>query len=129
MNKPISYVVFIIALITFNLVDAQDVLDSSLLTIDRIYNSKEFKQERERTIQWIENGDAYVIIEKSETGSDELIKYESRNQKRSVFIAAEALTTNNTPLEIKSFTLSPDGNKVLIFNNTSRVWRSYTKGD
>ena len=32
-------------------------------------------------------------------------------------------------LQIESFTLSDDGSKVLIFNNSSRVWRSNTKGD
>jgi len=129
MNKHFTHLALIIGLISFNLLNAQDVLDSSLLTIDRIYNSSEFRQERGSRIQWIEGGDAYVTIERSETGSNELIRYETAKQKRSVFISAEDLSANSDPLEIKSFTLSPDGSKVLIFNNTSRVWRSYTKGD
>ena len=129
MNTTFKFLALIIALLTFNIVIAQEAIDSSLLTIDRIYNSSEFKQERERRIQWIENGDSYVTIEKSEAGADELVRYSTAKQKRSVFIPAEALSVNAKSLEIKSFTLSPDGKKVLIFNNTSRVWRSFTKGD
>lgn len=110
---------------------AQESNDKSLLTLDRIYNSGEFRQERERPIQWIENGDAYVSIEKSATvqGADELVRYTTRNQKRKLFISAEALATKNGALNIESFTLSEDGSKVLIFTNSSRVWRSNTKGD
>lgn len=110
---------------------AQQNSDSKLLTIDRIYNSSEFSQERERSMQWIENGDAYIIIEKSKTvnGADDLVKYTSKTQEKSVFISAEALMVNGKPLQISSFSLSTDGSKVLFFNNTSRVWRSYSKGD
>lgn len=110
---------------------AQKETNTSLLTIDRIYNSNEFSQEFERPMQWIENGEAYIIIEKSNTVSegDDLIKYTSAKQERSVFIGAESLLVNGNPLQISSFSLSDDGTKVLFFNNTSRVWRSYTKGD
>jgi len=110
---------------------AQQETNTSLLTIDRIYNSNEFSQEFERPMQWIENGEAYIIIEKSNTviEGDDLIKYTSAKQERSVFIAAESLLVNGNPLQISSFSLSDDGTKVLFFNNTSRVWRSYTKGD
>lgn len=117
-------------LLTIN-INAQETLDSSLLTIDRIYNSSEFKQERERPIRWIENGNAYIIIEKNEKveNADELIRYDSKTQKRQIFLDAESLMLDGIPFQISDFTLSSDGSKVLFFNNTSRVWRSYTKGD
>ena len=129
MIQHFKYLTLTIALLTISFVNAQHDLDLSILTIDRIYNSSEFKQERERKIQWIENGNAYITIEESKTGSDELVRYSTAKQSRQVFITAEALSANDKAMEIKSFTLSPDGQKVLIFNNTSRVWRSYTKGD
>ncbi len=101
------------------------------LSIDRIYNSKEFKQDYEQKIQWIENGAAYVTIEKSSgpNASDELVRYSSLDQERSLLIAAKELAVNGRPIAIESFSFSPDGSKVLIFNNSSRVWRSFTKGD
>jgi len=123
--------ILVITIAAFNLVVAQQSSDSKLLTIDRIYNSNEFSQEYERPMQWIENGEAYIIIEKSSTinDADELIKYSTAKQEKSTFISAESLQVNSKPLHISSFTLSEDGTKVLFFNNTSRVWRSYTKGD
>jgi len=33
------------------------------------------------------------------------------------------------PLQVRSFSFSEDGNKILIFTNTKRVWRYNTKGD
>lgn len=125
-----KYLIIVIAFLTTKLF-SQESVDSSLLTIDRIYNSTEFKQEHSKRIQWIENGDAYVTLEKSKTinGGFDLVRWTTKSQKRTEFIAAEALVVNGKPLSIEKFTLSPDGSKVLIFNNSSRVWRSKTKGD
>ncbi|NJM80042.1 MAG: prolyl oligopeptidase family serine peptidase [Flavobacterium sp.] len=105
--------------------------NDKLLTIDRIYNSSEFRQEYQSPIQWIENGEAYVIIEKSATNNiaNELIKYTTATQKREVLIASEALQINGKPITIESFSLSLDHSKILIFTNSSRVWRLNTKGD
>lgn len=129
-HKSNSLISFFVLFLSMN-IQAQVLVDSTLLTIDRIYNSKEFKQDRQRPIQWIENGDAYVTIEKSDSlkGADELVHWDSKTQKRSLFIAAEHLINNEKSLKIESFSLSPDGTKVLIFTNSSRVWRSNSKGD
>lgn len=131
MNRKFKYFAFIIALFNFNNVIAQDALDSRMLSLDRIYNSREFSQQSERTIQWIENGDAFITIEKSTNSpnADELIYYKSASQERTSFVPAEALKVNGKPLSIESFTLSSDESKILIFTNSSRVWRSNTKGD
>ena len=120
----------IIFFISSVILSAQEVPDASLLTLDRIH-SDEFLQEKEPKIQWIENGDAYVIIEKSKTiqDADELIRYTSDARDGRVYVAAESLNPGDRQLSIESFTLSPDGSKVLIFTNSSRVWRTNTKGD
>ena len=130
MNKIIKHLIIVFVFITTTL-NAQETENSSLLTIDRIYNSKEFKQESSKSIQWIENGDAYVTLEKSTTTNDafDLVRWTSKTQKRTIFIPAESLIVNGNTINVESFTLSPDGSKVLIFTNSSRVWRSKTKGD
>jgi len=104
--------------------------DPARLTLDRIYNSGEFNVDRARSISWINDGDAFVTIE-NENGNDQLIKYESKSNKRSVFLSAAALTPEGTDqaLNVADFSLSNDESKILIFTNTSRVWRSNTKGD
>jgi dipeptidyl-peptidase-4 len=131
MKFNLKYIYHVFFLCAVTMTFAQQETDNKLLTIDRIFNSNEFSQEFERPMQWIENGEAYVIIEKSNSvsGGDDLIKYTTAKQERSVFISAESLLVNGKPLQISSFTMSDDGSKVLFFNNTSRVWRSYTKGD
>lgn len=101
----------------------------SLLTLERIYNSGEFKGDYQRPISWIEGGDAFITIEKDEAGDDQLIKYQSKNYKSNIYLAAKKLAANGKNLGIEYFSLSPDGSKVMIFTNSSRVWRSNTKGD
>ncbi len=120
----------LLLLFQFFFLVAQETEQKNLLNIDRIY-SGEFSQDYERNIQWIENGEAYMIIEKSNKldGADELIRYESKSQEKSIYVPAEGLRIDSESLSIESFSLSPDGSKVLIFTNSSRVWRSNTKGD
>ncbi len=120
-TNPSLYLGFLFSLITSTLF-AQN---SSLLTLDRIYNLGEFAQERLQPIQWIEYGAAYVTVE----NGNELIRWDSKTLERSVFVPGTALQNDGKPISIESFTLSDDGSKVLIFTNSSRVWRSNTKGD
>ncbi|MCF8233366.1 MAG: DPP IV N-terminal domain-containing protein [Bacteroidales bacterium] len=131
--KKFSLILFLLLSIGVCSLIAQTEQDSSLLTIDRIFASKEFRQDHQPPVQWIENGKAYLIIETSEKVKDakELVRYESKTQEKSIFISAEELIPEgkDEPIAIEDFSLSPDGSKVLIFNNSSRVWRSNTKGD
>jgi len=129
--------ILILFLIIFQATSAQKqstkkVDDDRLLTLDRIY-SGEFRQEYGSRIQWIEDGEAYIIKEQSETleRAADLVRYETASQEKSVFISAENLIPKGTekPLRISSFQISGDKEKVLIFTNTKRVWRSNSKGD
>jgi len=97
----------------------------ALLTLERIYNSGEFAQERLQPIQWIENGAAYVTVE----NGNELVRWDSKSSEKSVFVPGSALQIEGEPITIESFSLSDDESKVLVFTNSSRVWRSNTKGD
>ncbi|SFU52687.1 dipeptidyl-peptidase-4 [Pustulibacterium marinum] len=125
MRKRIIFIcAFVLCLST---IYAQE--NTSLLTLDRIFNSGEFSADYQRPIFWIEDGDAFVTIESDANGNDELIKYESKSYTKSSYLSADKLKANGTNLRIENFTLSPDASKVLIFTNSSRVWRSNTKGD
>lgn len=106
-------------------------VSDSLLTIDRIYNSSEFRGERQGPVFWIDQGEAFVTVEKDEKGQDQLIKYISRSNKKSTYLSSVENTPSghNAALEIEDFSLSPDGSQLLIFTNSSRVWRSNSKGD
>ena len=113
---------------SFNLFAQSD----ATLTLDRIY-SGEFRQEWFTPVQWIENGNAFVRMEPSESwgGYYDLVRYDSKTQDRSLYIAADDIVVDGKekPVDIESFTLSEDGSLALLFANSSRVWRSNTKGD
>jgi dipeptidyl-peptidase-4 len=123
----------ILAVVPFTVHAQQAPADSGLLTIDRIYNSMEFRREFTPEIYWINGGEAYIVSEPAEKDKSwhDLVKYETKTQARSLYLPAEKLIPpgDSVPLDIEEFTLSVDETRVIIFTNSSRVWRSNTKGD
>lgn len=122
------------AIICFALpVISQSPADSSLLTVDRIFGSMEFRQQSVRGVHWLKAGDAYITSEPSQKNrsQDDLVRIEAGSQKLTAFLPADKLIPSgqSNPINIEQFTLSPDESKVLIMTNSSRVWRSNTKGD
>ena len=106
--------------------------DPGLLTIDRIFNSGEFSGDRTGPMQWLDDGTGYTALEFTEDNSGrELVKYDIKSSKRGVLVAAGEFIPEGEerPLRVSSYTWSPDGSDILIFTNTSRVWRRNDKGD
>jgi len=126
MRHRISCTVLIVSLIAL----VGEAQDKSLLDIDRIYSSVEFTQQHLQPYQWIDHGDGYIVKEKTLRGS-ELVRYDSKSMEKSSFLSVDQLRPSpaEKPIEIESYSLSPDQSKVLIFNNSERVWRTNTKGD
>ncbi len=103
-----------------------------LLTLDRLYNSSEFRQEWFGQTEWFNNGDSYTKIEWSEENKGfEIALYETKTGQRSVLVTTKQLTPKgkDQSLRIASYSWSKDQRKLLIFTNTKRVWRTNTKGD
>jgi len=107
--------------------------DASILTLERIYSSNEFRQERFGPARWLEDGSGYTTLERSKTQENgrDIVKYKPSSGKRKVIIPASRLIPQgeSVPLRIANYTWSPDGKKLLIFTNTRRVWRANTRGD
>ncbi|HEY6805313.1 MAG TPA: S9 family peptidase [Pyrinomonadaceae bacterium] len=84
-------------------------------------------------VQWEENGGGYLSLEPSKTQKDamDIVRYDAMSGERSVKVPAEKLTPSGSAeaLSIEEFTFTPDEQKVMIFTNTARVWRSNTRGD
>jgi len=102
--------------------------DKTLLSIDRIYASNEFRQGYHPPIKWIENGEAYITLDRK---SGDFIRYETFTQEQSVYLAVKTLISgkDKKAIRVENFTLSNDESKILIFTNSKKVWRSNTKGD
>ena len=112
---------------------AQEQIDSNELTLDRIFNSGEFRQEYFGAYKWLGDGEFYTTLEKSDSieRAKDIIKYDTKSGKREVLINAVQLIPDGkeNPLMVSEYNWSEDLSKLLIFTNTARVWRSHTRGD
>ena len=99
----------------------------------RMFASAEFAPQRFGPARWIENGTAYTTVEKSAADSDasDIVRYEAATGNRSVYVSARQLVPSGASeaLDVDDYAWSADGNLLLLFTNTQRVWRQNTRGD
>ncbi len=84
------------------------------------------KKAKSGDIKWAKSGNAYYEVE---NGSIVLTELPSFSKKTIVPREKLADKTEGVYVTIKGFSFSDDGNKVLIFTNSKRVWRYQTRGD
>lgn len=83
-------------------------------------------------MNWLKDGERYSRLEpNSETGGMDVVAYRAKDNQREVIIPSSMLIDKATgkPIKIRSISWSADNSKVLIYNNTQRVWRYDTRGD
>ena len=105
---------------------------NKILTLEEAVGGRMFSSRGAGTVSWLKDGDGYSRLEPNETmGGMDIVRYEAADNRRSVIVPSEKLINKATgkPVEIYSFTWSADNSKILIFNNTKRVWRYNTIGD
>ena len=75
--------------------------------------------------KWTTDGNAYYQVEKGE-----IFKIELPSQNKTTFISKKQLTTpDGKTIVTRSFQLSADGSRALIYTNAKKVWRYPTRGD
>ncbi len=120
-------------LIGFNSSLFAQAADTTLLTLERIFSSRDFEGERFGPARWLEDGSGYTTLEISANpkfGKD-IIRYEPLSGRRDFLVPAKKLVPvgDSTALAIEDYQWSKDGKRLLIFTNTQRVWRQNTRGD
>ncbi len=104
--------------------------DPSLLTVDSIFT---YRTRSLGPVRWQEDGSGYIALEPSPTRKPavDMVRYDALTGERTVKVSAEKLTPSGAsePLSVEEFSLTSDEQKILIFTNTARVWRSNTRGD
>ena len=104
--------------------------DPSLLTVDSIFT---YRTRSLGPVRWQEDGSGYIALEPSPTKNSavDMVRYDALTGERTVKVSADKLTPSGAaePLSVEEFSLTPDEQKILIFTNTARVWRSNTRGD
>ena len=105
--------------------------DPSMLDLNRIFTQYEFYPDYFGPARWIDEGDGYTTVERSENGGEDIVRYETKTGAKEILIAATDLIPEGAqqPLSIANYDWSDDKSKLLIFTNTARVWRDNTKGD
>lgn len=109
-------------------VSAQD----KKLTVDKVVYENLFPTRGMGAMRWLKDGEGYSRLERNrETGGLDIVRYEASDNRRSVIVPSSLLTDTRTgkPLEIYGYSWSDDNLKLLIFNNTQKVWRYHTRGD
>ena len=83
-------------------------------------------------MNWLKDGERYSRLEtNTETGGTDVVAYRAKDNAREVIIPSSMLVDKTTgkPIAVRSISWSADNKKVLIYNNTRRVWRYDTRGD
>lgn len=122
--------------------DTKNTPPSAQLTVEKIYKDSEFSSDYIGRIRWLADGSGYTAIEDSaaKTTDDkgkeksigkDIVIYNPETLARKVLISAEQLTPKGEekPLAINNYIWSDDKQKLLIYTNSKRVWRSNSRGD
>lgn len=102
------------------------------LTVDQVVNGRLFPVKGMGPMSWLRDGEGYSRLEADPvTGGTSIVRYEAADNRRSVLVPASLLTDPATgaALPVYGYSWSGDNNKLLIFNNTRKVWRYHTRGD
>ncbi|HEV8428200.1 MAG TPA: S9 family peptidase [Pyrinomonadaceae bacterium] len=104
--------------------------DPSLLTVDSLFT---YRTRFLGPVQWQNDGSGYLALEPSPTKKTfvDIVRYDVSTGDRTVKVSTEKLTPPGTtePLAVEEFAMTADEQKLLIFTNSARVWRSNTRGD
>jgi len=130
----------VIALLNLNpsasapLLSAEPPVDDALLTVDRIFGrDDEFKVQDWGPARWMKDGLSYTTLEQSPSfkESKDIVRYNLASGRRDVVVSATNLMARgqSKPLTIEDYAWTDDGQKLLIFTETKRVWRKETRGD
>jgi dipeptidyl-peptidase-4 len=112
---------------------ASEETDPSRLTLERIFEEEEFEVEAFGPARWLEDGSGFTTLEASEEVEDakEIVRFDLATGERAILVPVISLVPSGReePLSIEDYLWSEDGRRLLIFTNTSKVWRRHTRGD
>ncbi len=104
----------------------------SRFSLEDIYSGRLIETKGFGPINWLEDGERYSRLEpNNRTGGTDVVAYRAEDNKREVLIPSALLVDKTTgkSIDVRSISWSEDNDRVLIYNNTQRVWRYDTRGD
>jgi dipeptidyl-peptidase-4 len=106
--------------------------ESAAKLIARTMGDPELRPKFFRGGTWLGNGDSYLDLEPSASGTgSDIVKYQTATGAREILVSAQRLIPagEKAPLDVEGYSMSADGHKVLVFTNSKTVWRRNTRGD
>jgi len=121
--------------------------DDQLLTLEAIFKDKAYKPEEPGKIRWLEDGSGYTALEtaadwldaepeKDDAGEDvkapeDIVFYDPETMDRTILISAQQLTPvgADRALIIDDYQWSDDRDRLLVYTNSKKVWRTKSRGD
>jgi dipeptidyl-peptidase-4 len=112
---------------------AAQVDEPGLLTLDRIFNSGEFRAQSYGPISWLSKQGGYAMLAPSiqVKGAQDIVRVDPATGNSEVLVSAAHLIPKGEtkPLTIEEYHFSANEAHVLIYTNSQRVWRKNTRGD
>jgi len=106
--------------------------DQALLTLDRLFDSRDFTLERFGPARWLD-GSAYTTLEREGAGAEArgIVRHDARTGAPTVLVPASRLVPPGaaSPIDVHDYDWSADGRRLLVYTNSRRVWRQNTRGD
>ena len=126
MRVRLPLLVLLAALVAAPAVAQEASGDASRVTLERLFNSRDFAGERSGGFRW---QDAEHTTGFGENG--DLVRTHVTSGEQDVLVTAAQMTPEGAdePLAVEDYTFSDDGQRVLLYTNSRRVWRANTRGD
>jgi dipeptidyl-peptidase-4 len=96
----------------------------------RIFDSPAFAQKRFGPARWVRGGAGYTTLETT-AGANEIVEYNTVSGERKVVVSARQLTPPGgaRALTVDDYEWSGDGQRLLIYTESRKVWRTNSRGD
>lgn len=102
------------------------------LNLEEVFSGKLIQTKGIGAMNWLKDGERYSRLEQNKKdGGMDVVAYRAKDNAREVIIPSSMFINKSTGKRIGlgRISWSDDNEKVLIYNNTKRVWRYDTRGD
>ena len=105
---------------------------STELRLEGVVNGTLLQTKGTGAVNWLRDGERYTRVEPDANGEgNDIVAYRAKDNKREVIVPSSMFIDKATGkhIPIRSLDWSKDNTKLLVYNNTKRVWRYDTRGD
>lgn len=132
MTQTLKFIMSLTLASSFGFAEEPEKIDTSRLTIDRIYKNKEFDS-KSYSARWLEGENVFTTLATSAEYKErkDILRHDALTGKTDIMVAASKLIPpgESVPLKIEDYAWSKDRSQLLIYTNSKRVWRKNTRGD